>query len=108
VAGLTTTYTHNAANRLTAVNGVSVTHDAHGCLTAFGSDTYAWDVRGRLRTLYDHDRQESDNDASKTSAINHAAAAAAGTSDSSPVRRRAHESSVMVHGHIRHTKARMR
>jgi YD repeat-containing protein len=51
VAGVTTTYTHNAANRLTAVNGVTVTHDANGCLTAFGSDTYAWDVRGRLRTL---------------------------------------------------------
>jgi YD repeat-containing protein len=51
VAGVTTTYSHNAANRLTAVNGVTVTHDANGCLTAFGSDAYTWDVRGRLRTL---------------------------------------------------------
>ncbi len=51
VAGVTTTYTHNAANRLTAVNGVPVSHDANGALTAFGSDSYTWDVRGRLRTL---------------------------------------------------------
>jgi YD repeat-containing protein len=33
------------------VNGAAVTHDANGNLTAFGSDSYSWDVRGRLRTL---------------------------------------------------------
>jgi uncharacterized protein RhaS with RHS repeats len=46
--GVGTTYSHNAANRLTAVNGMVVTHDANGSLTACGSDTFSWDVRNRL------------------------------------------------------------
>jgi RHS repeat-associated protein len=49
--GVTTNYTYNNANRLLTVNGAAVTHDANGNLTAYGTDSYGWDVRGRLRTL---------------------------------------------------------
>jgi YD repeat-containing protein len=49
--GITANYTYNNANRLLTVNGAAVTHDANGNLTAYGTDTYTWDVRGRLRTL---------------------------------------------------------
>jgi RHS repeat-associated protein len=49
--GVTTTYAYNAANRLTTVNGQTVSHDANGNLTGFGGDIYSWDVRGRLASL---------------------------------------------------------
>jgi YD repeat-containing protein len=46
--GVTTSYTYNAADRLTAVNGATVTSDLNGNVTAYGSDNYTWDVRGRM------------------------------------------------------------
>jgi RHS repeat-associated protein len=51
VGGVTTNYTYDIANRLLFVNGANVTHDANGQLTAFGSESYTWDVRGRLSGL---------------------------------------------------------
>jgi hypothetical protein len=47
--GVTTSYTVNAADRLTAVNGTAVLTDANGNVTQDETGgTYAWDVRGRL------------------------------------------------------------
>jgi RHS repeat-associated protein len=51
VGGVSTSYTYNSANRLTAVNGVTVTSDANGNVTAYNGDSYTWDVRGRLAGL---------------------------------------------------------
>jgi RHS repeat-associated protein len=51
VGGVTTSYTYNSANRLTAVNGVTVSSDANGNVTAYNGDSYTWDVRGRLSGL---------------------------------------------------------
>jgi RHS repeat-associated protein len=48
VGGVTTSYTPDDANRLIAVNGVTVTNDANGSVTGDGTKTYSWDVRGRL------------------------------------------------------------
>jgi YD repeat-containing protein len=48
VGGVTTSYTPDDANRLIAVNGVTVTNDANGNVTGDGTKTYSWDVRGRL------------------------------------------------------------
>jgi RHS repeat-associated protein len=48
--GVTTSYTYNAANRLLTVNGAAVTSNANGSVTAYGSDTYTWDVRNRLKS----------------------------------------------------------
>jgi RHS repeat-associated protein len=48
VGGVATNYTPDDANRLIAVNGVTVTNDANGNVTGDGTKTYSWDVRGRL------------------------------------------------------------
>ncbi len=39
---------YNANNRLTAWNGTSLTYDPNGDLTAFGSQTFAWNDRNQL------------------------------------------------------------
>ena len=44
----TTSYTHDNANRLTAVNGAVVAHDNNGNLTAWGADTFRYDAEDRL------------------------------------------------------------
>ena len=44
----TVTYIYDAANRLTAVGGVSYTHDDNGNLTNDGVYTYTWNVAGRM------------------------------------------------------------
>lgn len=49
MGGTTTTYTVDAADHLTAVNGVAVTSDANGSVPQDETGgTYTWDVRGRL------------------------------------------------------------
>ncbi|MDG9667079.1 DUF6531 domain-containing protein [Hahella sp. CR1] len=47
----TTTYTYDAENRLTNVNGVSNTFNNNGSMTAKGTDTYAYDFADRLMEL---------------------------------------------------------
>ncbi|MDR7476068.1 MAG: hypothetical protein QN175_13830, partial [Armatimonadota bacterium] len=51
--GQTTTYSCDSANCVTTINGVPVEHDANGHVTSvgWGSETYTWDVRGRLVRL---------------------------------------------------------
>ena len=50
--GVTTNYTYNAADRMTAVNSTAVSHDANGEVTADETGgAYTWDVRGRLTSL---------------------------------------------------------
>ena len=44
----TSTYTYDAANRLTDVNGVAYTWDANGNLLADGTGTYTYDAANRL------------------------------------------------------------
>jgi RHS repeat-associated protein len=51
VGGVTTNYTYDAADRLLTVNGATVTSDANGNVTAYGTDSYTWDVRGRLQQI---------------------------------------------------------
>jgi RHS repeat-associated protein len=43
--------TFNAANEMTAFNGVALTYDANGNLTNDGTNTYAWDARNHLLSL---------------------------------------------------------
>ncbi len=45
---MVTTYTYDAANRLTAVGNVSYTYDNRGNLTHDGVFTYTWNAAGRL------------------------------------------------------------
>src|SRR5207302_8845471 len=52
VGGVNTTYTVDAADHLTAVNGSAVTSDANGSVTQDETGgVYSWDVRGRLVSL---------------------------------------------------------
>ncbi len=39
---------HDANNRLTQHNGVALTHDTNGNMTALGPDTYSWNARNQL------------------------------------------------------------
>ncbi len=48
---LVTTYTYDAANRLTAVNGVPYTWDANGNLLSDGSKTYLYNTANQLITV---------------------------------------------------------
>jgi RHS repeat-associated protein len=43
-----TSYTYNAADRLTSVGGTSSSYDFNGNLTARGSDRFGWDAADRL------------------------------------------------------------
>lgn len=42
------TYAYDADNRLTSVNGKTVTHDGNGNLTGLGTDSYRFDFENRL------------------------------------------------------------
>jgi RHS repeat-associated protein len=44
---------YDAANRLTAVNGRTLTYDNEGNLTADGPSTYTWNTRGELTAVAD-------------------------------------------------------
>jgi YD repeat-containing protein len=46
-----TSYTYDAANRLTSVNGVAYTWDNNGNLTNDGVRTYAYDAANRLTAV---------------------------------------------------------
>jgi RHS repeat-associated protein len=46
-----TDYYYDAANCAVTIGGRTVTHDPNGNVTAYGGDTYTWDVRGRLVKL---------------------------------------------------------
>lgn len=50
VAGTTTTYSYDRADRMTAAGAIAVTIDANGNLTAKGSDVFAYDQANRLKT----------------------------------------------------------
>jgi len=42
---------HDANNRLTQHNGVALTHDTNGNMTALGPDTYSWNARNQLTAI---------------------------------------------------------
>jgi RHS repeat-associated protein len=46
-----TSLTYDAANQLTARNGISLSYDANGNLTSDGVLTYGWDARDRLVSI---------------------------------------------------------
>lgn len=48
VAGGTTIYTYDRADRITTAGGTSTTVDANGNLTVMGADTYAYDQANRM------------------------------------------------------------
>jgi RHS repeat-associated protein len=48
IAGSSTTYTYDRADRLTAAGAVSVTTNAAGVMTSRGADTFAYDQANRL------------------------------------------------------------
>ncbi|HEX5824722.1 MAG TPA: RHS repeat-associated core domain-containing protein [Candidatus Limnocylindrales bacterium] len=48
VAGSSTTYTYDRADRMTGAGGVPVSTDANGNIVARGSDTYSYDQANRL------------------------------------------------------------
>lgn len=48
VGGIATSYSYNAGNELTAVNGQAYTYDANGNLTNDGNNTYKWNELGQL------------------------------------------------------------
>jgi RHS repeat-associated protein len=48
VAGGSTTYTYDRADRITTAGGTPTTVDANGNLTAMGSDTFAYDQANRM------------------------------------------------------------
>lgn len=50
VAGSTTSYTYDRADRMTAAGALAVTVDANGNLTARGGDSFAYDQANRLQT----------------------------------------------------------
>ena len=43
--------TFNAANEMTAFNGIPQTYDPNGNLTNDGTNTYTWDTRNHLTTI---------------------------------------------------------
>jgi len=49
--GVTTTYTANDVNEYTSVGGVTRTHDADGNLLTDGTNTYTYDVFGRMMSV---------------------------------------------------------
>jgi YD repeat-containing protein len=48
INGAKTLYGYDGAGRMISAGGVPASYDANGNLTAFGSDSYTWDVRNRL------------------------------------------------------------
>jgi RHS repeat-associated protein len=50
VAGSTTSYTYDRADRITAAGATSITVDANGNTTARGTDAFTYDQANRLRT----------------------------------------------------------
>ncbi|MHB1682270.1 MAG: DNRLRE domain-containing protein [Bacilli bacterium] len=50
--GVTTTYTYDAeGNRLTSVGGTSLSYDGNGQMTAYGSNTYNWNIENQLASV---------------------------------------------------------
>jgi RHS repeat-associated protein len=49
VGGQVTNYTCDTSNCTTMIGSTPVTHDANGNITAWGSESFQWDVRGRLK-----------------------------------------------------------